>query len=274
MRYTTILTAVLAVMGHGLASSRSLADSGASHSGGGMGLSDEISSTLFALVEFAEEARPHIHREEFELQARLDKLDYDATQILQFVSEGIGFEPYPGLLRGATGTLMSRGGNSIDQAVLLATLLRDAGFMPASRTGELQPEDARRLVAMLIRPSQAADPWNEDGMRQAQNRFSTEVTSPAAAAAKRAAGWNPRLLSTKPWTERDFIVRKLKDSGVHLGGPDGLDQIVEEAGGDDPPGRRQTWPSEPWQRAHPAFGRRVHPDLRPSVPSTAKFPRT
>jgi hypothetical protein len=38
------------------------------------------------------------------------------------------------VLRGPLGTLFSRSGNAIDQALLLAGLLRDAGFSPDGLT--------------------------------------------------------------------------------------------------------------------------------------------
>ncbi len=270
MLSTKILAAALAVVSLGLISNRSLAESGATSGGCAMGLSDEISSTLFALVDFAEEARPHVHREEFELEARLDKLDYDATQILQFVSEWIAFEPYPGLLRGATGTLMSRGGNSIDQAVLLATLLRDAGFEARISQGELSPGDARKLVAMLIRPLPAADPWDEDGMREAQKRYSANARSASAASATPDTPETDQLL-LQAKAERAFIVRQLKDAGVRLGVPKGLNEMVEEA-------RTYFWveyrlgPSEAWRQAHPAFGSASAPEVEALATFGGKIP--
>lgn len=65
--------------------------------------------------------------------------------IAGWVTSNIAYHPYHGLLRGPTGTLLALGGNSLDQAVLLAKLLFDAGFeakvaytdVPESRKSEL-----------------------------------------------------------------------------------------------------------------------------------------
>jgi hypothetical protein len=78
-----------------------------------------------------------IDRGQFDLSALLDELDYDHEQIISFVRNEIRLEDYPGLLRGARGTLESRAGNSLDQSTLLATLLKDAGFDARIVEGEI-----------------------------------------------------------------------------------------------------------------------------------------
>jgi len=52
----------------------------------------------------------------------------DLSSIFTSVAEKIHFEPYPGVLRGPLGTAISGGGNSADQALLLAHLLRIKGY--------------------------------------------------------------------------------------------------------------------------------------------------
>ncbi len=57
------------------------------------------------------------------------ELDYNLDSIFRFVADEISYEPYPGVLRGALGTLQARAGNSVDKALLLAALL-DASLIP------------------------------------------------------------------------------------------------------------------------------------------------
>src|SRR5690606_10445021 len=67
----------------------------------------------------------------------------------------VRFEPYRGVLRGAQGTLASGGGNAIDQALLAATLLYDAGYDTEIRGATLSDEQVQVLLGQL-RPGAAS----------------------------------------------------------------------------------------------------------------------
>lgn len=71
-----------------------------------------------------EQLRQVIDRSHFDVEALIEALGWDPEAIIRFVGKEVEFEQYPGLLRGAKGTLMSRAGNSLDQALLLAILLK------------------------------------------------------------------------------------------------------------------------------------------------------
>lgn len=79
-------------------------------------------------LERLDQLQKTIDRSAFDLEATLEKYDFEAQEIISFVKREVRFEPYVGLLRGARGTLMSRAGNALDQSVLLAALLKDAGY--------------------------------------------------------------------------------------------------------------------------------------------------
>jgi hypothetical protein len=90
-----------------------------------------------------------LDRTQFDLDALLDRLDYDEQAIIRFVREEIAYELYEGLLRGASGTLMSRAGNALDQSVLLAKLLGDAGLETRIKGGRISPEQVERVLEEL-----------------------------------------------------------------------------------------------------------------------------
>lgn len=73
-------------------------------------------------------------------------LRYDVDAIFRFVTDEVQYDPYVGALRGATGALWSRGGNSVDQALLLRALL-DAALVPTRLvTGTLDDAAVARLT--------------------------------------------------------------------------------------------------------------------------------
>jgi hypothetical protein len=87
-----------------------------------------IEQITLATLTFGETVRPQIDRSTFDQSELLNGLDFDDNEIASFVVEEIAFESYAGSLRGAHGTLLARAGNALDQSLLLATLLNEAGF--------------------------------------------------------------------------------------------------------------------------------------------------
>src|SRR5690606_30442771 len=67
----------------------------------------------------------------------------DAAAIVDHVTSTIRYETYAGLLRGPQGTLVARAGNALDQSVLLANLLGDAGYQTRVALGRRRPADSR-----------------------------------------------------------------------------------------------------------------------------------
>src|SRR5690606_34845639 len=74
----------------------------------------------------------------------------DAEVIASWVADNLRYQVYAGLLRGPQGTLVAGAGNALDQAVLLASLLGDAGYDTRVVLGELTDDDARTLVMSMF----------------------------------------------------------------------------------------------------------------------------
>ena len=85
-------------------------------------------------------------------------LEFDTERIFRFVSDQIRYEPYAGVLRGAEGTLMARAGNSADQAVLLAALLKASGIECRLVQGPLDAATGDALIPSAVtRPRDARE---------------------------------------------------------------------------------------------------------------------
>ena len=187
-----------------------------------------------------------IDRSQFDLEALGDKLGWDPEVITQFVRDEIEFEQYPGLLRGAEGTLMSRAGNSLDQAVLLGKMLKDGGLDARIARTELTLEQAKSLLSqMKPRRNQAPPPadverWNKISSQRG------EAAPPTTAVASPASGPEIDLA-----LETANLLERALEEG-RIGAPQEPTPFAEEA-------RDYYWveyresASGPWSRTHPAF---------------------
>lgn len=118
-------------------------------------------------VSILKSLRSTIDRSQFELDAAVDRLEWSVDEVIEFVRNEIAFEQYPGVLRGAQGTLMSRSGNSLDQALLLATLIKETGADARIARGNLSREQSEELLEQMGTPREPPPSpvnvakWNE-----------------------------------------------------------------------------------------------------------------
>lgn len=106
-----------------------------------------------AILDAVGDLRGAIDRTAFDLDALAFEFAFlDVDEIVAWAVDEIAFEPYAGLLRGPEGTLMARAGNALDQAVLVARLLNDAGFEARVALGALSDDDADALLQRAQAP--------------------------------------------------------------------------------------------------------------------------
>jgi hypothetical protein len=85
--------------------------------------------------------------ETWELQALALELAFDLPAMHAFVRDHVAFDPYPGVLRGAQGTLSARAGNAWDQALLLHALVESNGYDVRFAFGTLGDDAVAALLA-------------------------------------------------------------------------------------------------------------------------------
>jgi uncharacterized repeat protein (TIGR01451 family) len=106
------------------------------------------------------------------IQEEAAQLNYDPTQIYNFLQTQIGFNSYSGSLRGARGTLWSNSGNSLDVASLGVALMRAGGIPAQYEEGTLVTAQAQQLILSMFPASyqtvgyipagtQTSDPAND-----------------------------------------------------------------------------------------------------------------
>lgn len=70
------------------------------------------------------------------IAAKAEELEHDRDRVVAFVRDQIAHQPYDGRLRGPVGVLWSGAGNDVDQAALLAALLRESDIECRLARGE------------------------------------------------------------------------------------------------------------------------------------------
>src|SRR5208283_4722999 len=76
----------------------------------------------------------------------------------EYVRDNIALEPYPGVLKGAVATLVTRGGNDMDRALLLAAILAEQGAGDIQiGHGQLSTKQASTLLQQITATPDAID---------------------------------------------------------------------------------------------------------------------
>jgi hypothetical protein len=83
----------------------------------------------------------------WDLDALALELAFDLPAMHAFVRDHIAYDPYPGVLRGADGTLSARSGSAWDRALLLFDLVSASGYDARFVTGVLGDADTAALLA-------------------------------------------------------------------------------------------------------------------------------
>ena len=111
---------------------------------------EEVIKRLDRGFKALEEIENGLDKSPFDVVEKTRALGRDAERIFAFVRDEIRYEPYYGVLRGATGTLMTGAGNSADKSVLLAKMLGVAGYKIRFVSGRLDQKTIKKLVSKFF----------------------------------------------------------------------------------------------------------------------------
>ncbi len=213
------------------------------------------------LVQFRknlEQLRNSLDRSEFDLEALLDKLEYEPVKLVRFMHENIAFEPYAGLLRGSQGTLMSRSGNALDQAVLLAKLINDSGWQARIARTQLTDLQALKLALEVRQPTTPTPLLTQAAFRQSFQRLLTDLGVPEEKITQQVQALSqPPDFSQLPQFKaaeknRAMLSAALEQAGMPLKAKNITPQLLKTV-------KDYFWveyrldESQPWTAAHPVF---------------------
>lgn len=108
------------------------------------------------IIDALDLARQKIDRSRFDVDTLAATLGSDVDRIYGFVRDEIGYQAYVGAMRGPLGTLLASSGNAYDKALLLADLLRRAGYETRFAIGRLDADRASQLAHASLEPGRLA----------------------------------------------------------------------------------------------------------------------
>ncbi len=208
-----------------------------------------IQSGIDEMTVALEKTRADINRSSFEPSALVEHLEFEAEPAIAFVRDSIVYQPYPGALRGVAGSLRAGAGNSLDQAILLANLLKSTGLDARIARATLSDADALQL----LRSTRQADPgksldYLQDGLVA---NFGAQTVTPVI--------WDDTKLAEDTRNLVDTVKLSLQNAGVNL-----VDNEVQAQW--LPIAKQYFWvqhrvgSSQAWQDAHPAFAANAAPE--------------
>jgi hypothetical protein len=202
--------------------------------------------------------RSSLDRTQFDLDALLSSLDYDDMAIVEFVKTQVRFEPYSGSLRGAIGTLRSRAGNSLDQSVLLATLLNNAGFEARIVRGDLPVDAVRHLIFDALTSSVGRPPIGdvqaiENTIKEIEELYEGSDSDAFGLVGQRlgseSSSLNPR---SRVHHHLDVVLKSLESHGISLNHERSVEPLIQQM-------TDYFWveyrvgPADSWSSIHPAY---------------------
>ena len=218
---------------------------------------EEFADLTARLAPVAERLRSAIDRTQFDISDLGASLEFDPERLAKFVSEEIYFVQYPGILRGPRGTLIGRAGNALDQSLLLAALLEEAGLDRRIAHARLSAEDAEKLLQQMLKPRPERPSAGDDAEIDAAIRNLYALLGYSKEA-------QDQLLDSSPASDRafydsvtasdtQFILDALEQAGIELGDSNAMRALIDEA-------RDYYWVEyrtdayDEWIAAHPAYG--------------------
>lgn len=153
---------------------------------------EKFAQKLDAIATIAARVAKSTPRDHDDPDTVLAQTGKDPAKILAWVKANTRIVPYAGMLRGASGVLMDRAGNSLDRALFLADLLHRAGSNARIARAQISPQAAEalraRFAASAPKPAPPAVPDKAAMLKQIGNDPRLDQTLIEQAVDKTIAG--------------------------------------------------------------------------------------
>lgn len=137
----------------------------------------EANARLDAFIGMVRAMRGVLAERGSDLESVLERADYEAQPLIDFVQSEVRLDIYDGALRGARSTLLGRAGNTLDQSLLLATLLKEAGFDARIAGATLSAQQAQLVETQAAAPNLAPE-VDTQRLRDTAMRYAPQIGLP------------------------------------------------------------------------------------------------
>ncbi len=212
-----------------------------------------IEKNIKQYQEKVQQLQNNLDKSIFDDEEVILKYEFNAEKIIAFVQEKFVFQPYSGLLRGVQGTLNSRAGNALDQSVLLAKLLGDAGFETRIVSGQLTDEEAFELVNSLANAQLPTNIGNGAEYDKVLAKFSLQK--------RNKVDWKQTETFKRYSQSKNNLEQLLKSNNIALDNTDITAELLQQT-------KEYFWvqyrmgESEQWKDAHPALKKGINLEVK------------
>jgi transglutaminase-like putative cysteine protease len=155
---------------------------------------DELVPALKRARRASSNAAREIERENFDIRALVRRVGREPAALFEWVRDSTEWLPYLGSSRGAVGVLISRRGNSLDRSLLLAEMMRAAGYKVELARRSLDDAQAQALIGAALSTVSSPRPtrdWTRPldfSAASAEFQFGADMDDVGREAAARALG--------------------------------------------------------------------------------------
>lgn len=223
-----------------------------------------LAAAVDRLEQRLQRVQQTVNQTRFDADEMVFSLDFDDEAIVEFVNANIVFHPYEGLLRGIGGTLQSRAGNSLDQSLLLAYLLKSAGLDARIVRGELTPTQTTQLLGQTRQaPEETSLAYLADTVEQEFGETAVQAGEPIDVGQTKLGHQAKEAVA--------MLEKQLGEAGRTPRAESISDELIRQLG-------EYFWieyrdgPGRDWQAAHPAFGADPGFEIEPLEYMAEKIP--
>jgi hypothetical protein len=144
----------------------------------------------------------------------------------EYVRDQVALEPYPGIMKDATGTFLTHGGNALDRSLLLASLLKQQGVSAKIAQGKLSQTQSETLLRRIATSPTAIELILKSLPATLPSPALNDKQKQAVADVRRRGGQQGKVVQQAIEQSSQLIQSSLQKAGLLVGRDAAPDQLA------------------------------------------------